>query len=207
MKTRIAGFSLGLLAVLLSAAGAQTQRGISPGAVPIEQEPQHRIAIKNDFVRIIDATLPPGYVTKDHIHLADSVSVNVANGREGEEALRGLGRAGFSRGGYSHVVTNSNKAIVRYIVVEPIKSDRPGAASAVTAKHSLESENDRVRIYRVRLAAGESLETHSHPAGYVEVVIAGSQGPGAFAWVPAGESRPLKAPAAGPMEAVEVEPK
>jgi hypothetical protein len=42
----------------------------------------------------------------------------------------------------------------------------------------------------------------------VEVVtIAGSQGPGAFAWVPAGESRPLNAPAGGPMEAVEIEPK
>jgi hypothetical protein len=207
MKARITVCSLALLAALSFAVGAQTQRGISPGAIPIEQEPQHKVAFKNDFVRIIDATLPPGYVTKDHIHLADSVSVNVANGREGEEALRGLGRAGFSRGGYSHVVTNSNKAIVRYIVVEPIKGDRPGAAAAMTATHTLESENDRVRIYRVRLAAGESLQAHSHPAGYVEVTVAGSQGPGAFAWVPAGELRPLKAPAGGPMEAVEVEPK
>ncbi|HET9215665.1 MAG TPA: hypothetical protein VFR18_01725 [Terriglobia bacterium] len=208
MKARITGFSLALLAALSFAAGAQTQRGISPGAIPIEQEPQHKIAFKNDFVRIIDATLPPGYVTKDHIHVADSVSVNVANGREGEEALRGLGRAGFSRGGYSHIVANSNKAIVRYIVVEPIKSDRPGAAAAATANHSLESENDRVRIYRVRLAAGESLEAHSHSAGYVEVVtIAGSQGPGAFAWIPARESRTLKPPAGRPMEVVEVEPK
>ena len=208
MKARIAGFSLALLAALSFAAGSQTQRGISPGAIPIEQEPQHKVAFKNDFVRIIDATLPPGYVTKDHIHVADSVSVNVANGREGEEGLRGLGRAGFSRGGFSHIVTNSNKAIVRYIVVEPIKSDRPGAAAATTANHSLESENDRVRIYRVRLAVGESLEAHSHLAGYVEVVtIAGSQAPGAFAWVPARESRTLKAPADGPMEVFEVEPK
>jgi len=36
----------------------QTQ---APG-IPVEQEPKHRVVLKNDFVRVIDATLPPGYV-------------------------------------------------------------------------------------------------------------------------------------------------
>src|SRR5262245_30301572 len=117
--------------------GAQAPRGISPGAIPIEQEPQHKVVFKNDFVRIIDATLPPGYVTKDHIHAADSVSVNVANGREGEAGQRGLGRAGFSKGGYSHVVSNTNAAIVRYIVIEPIKTDRAGGEATTLPHHTL----------------------------------------------------------------------
>jgi quercetin dioxygenase-like cupin family protein len=201
LKTNIAGPIV--LGLLLS---AQAPRGISPGAIPIEQEPQHKVVLKNDFVRIIDATLPPGYVTKDHIHAADSVSVNVANGREGEAGQRGLGRAGFSRGGYSHVVSNTNPAIVRYIVVEPFKTDRPGAEAATLPNHILETENDRVRVYRVRLGAGESMESHTHASGRVLVSVAGPDGAGKWFWVGGGENHPLKAAGGAALEIVEVEP-
>jgi quercetin dioxygenase-like cupin family protein len=191
-----------------ASAYAQAQRGISPGAIPIEQEPQHKIVFKNDFVRIIDATLPPGYVTKDHIHAADSVSINVANGREGEAGQRGIGRAGFSRGGYSHVVSNTNPGIVRYIVVEPVKADRPAAEPAPLPHHTLETENDRVRIYRIRLAAGESIDSHTHTSGRVLVTVTGPAGAGAWSWAGAGENHALKVPAGGvALDIVEVEPK
>lgn len=190
----------------LAAYPQRAPRGISPDAIPIEEEPQHEIRLTNDFVRIIDATLPPGYVTKDHIHVADSVSVQVANGRVGAEARR-IGRAGFSSGGYSHVVANNDSAIVRYIVVEPISTDNPGAEAATLPGHMLEDENERVRIYRVRLDAGESMERHSHASGRAEVTIFGSEGAGHFVWTGAGENHPLRAPADGPLEIVEIEPK
>jgi hypothetical protein len=198
-----------ILLGLLLAVFAQASRGITPGAIPIEQEPQHKVVFKNDFVRIIDAALPPGYVTKDHIHAADSVAVNVANGREGEAGQRGLGRAGFSKGGYSHVVSNTNPAIVRYIVIEPFKTDRPGGeAAAALAHHTLETDNDRVRVYRVKLAAGESMESHMHASGRVLVSVTGSDGAGKWSWVGAGENNPLKVPPGGAaLEIVEVEPK
>ena len=41
---------------------------ISTNAVAVEQEPQHKVVFKNDYVRIIDAQLPPGYVTLNHRH-------------------------------------------------------------------------------------------------------------------------------------------
>jgi hypothetical protein len=199
---------LGLLLGAFSLVWAQARRGITPGAIPIEQEPQHKVVFKNDFVRIIDATLPPGYVTKDHIHAADSVSINVANGREGEAGQRGIGRAGFSRGGYSHVVSNTNPGVMRYIVVEPAKSDRPRAESATLPHHTMETENDRVRIYRIRLAAGESMDSHAHTSGRVQVTVTGPAGAGAWSWVAAGENYPLKAPGVGAaLEIVEIEPK
>jgi quercetin dioxygenase-like cupin family protein len=239
----------------------------APQAVPVDQEPQHKVVLKNDFVRIIDATLPPGYVTLNHTHAVDNVSVTVANGREGEAGQRGLGRAGFSKGGYSHSVTNSGAAIMRYIVIEPFKSDRPGAEASPKknplieeyqrvnqsyerlkvsvppgsklpdlemlrlqleslkkrippaefeaamkegelSHHTLDSENERVRIYRVKLAAGESLDSHTHATGRVQVSVYGPGGAGKWAWVGAGENRPVKVPTEGPaVEFVEVEPK
>ena len=160
-------------------------------AVPIEQEPQHKVVLKNDFVRIIDATLPPGYVTLNHTHAADNVSVTISTARPGD-AARGIGRAGFSKGGYSHSVTNSGPGVMRFIVVEPLKTDRPNTPAAGFPNHALETENDRVRIYRVKLAPGESLTAHTHAAGWVEVTVSGGAGLGFFAWHAAGHPNPVK---------------
>jgi hypothetical protein len=97
---------------------------------------------------------------------------------------------------------------MRYIVIEPFKSDRPGAEAATLSHHTLDSENERVRIYRVKLAAGESLESHTHATGRVEVSVYGPGGAGKWAWVAGGENRPVKVPTEGPaVEFVEVEPK
>ena len=182
--------------------------GQAPAAVPVEQEPRHKVVFKNDFVRIIDATLPAGYVTLNHTHDADNISVTISNGREGEAATRGLGRAGFAKGGYSHSVTNAGPGVMRYIVVEPLKADRPSATPALPPNHTLETENDRVRIYRIKLAIGESLASHVHETGRVEVTVSGPEGPGASRWVAGGVNHSLQAPAGPPaVEVVEIEPK
>ena len=182
-----------LIAAILA---AQAQE---PAAVPVDQEPNHKVVFKNDFVRVIDATFPPGHVTLNHSHALDNVAVTISTGRGGAP-----GRAGFSKGGYAHRVTNSGTEVMRFIDVEILKSDRPGAAAASLQNHTLETENDRVRIYRVRLAAGESLPAHTHAAGWIEVTVTGGSGPGAYLWHGAGESSPLRG---GPVEIVELEPK
>ena len=194
------------VAVILLAASLMLLAQQAP--VPVEQEPQHKVVFKNEFVRVIDATLPPGYVTLNHTHPVDNVSVTISTGRDGEAGARGVGRAGFSKGGYSHSVTNSGVNIMRFIVVEPLKSDRPTAAVTELPKHTLETENDRVRIYRVKLGPGESVQPHTHAAGWVEVTVAGGGGPGVAMWHAAGDPRPLKlGPNESPLELVELEPK
>jgi quercetin dioxygenase-like cupin family protein len=191
----------GLLLAGTLALGAQ-----APASVPVDEEPKHKVVFKNDFIRVLDATLPAGYVTLNHAHAVDNISVTISNGREGDAAGRGIGRAGFSKGGYAHTVTNSGPGVMRYIVVEPLKADRPKAAAAVFPNHTLETENERVRIYRVKLAAGESIEAHAHAAGRLEVTVTGPSGPGASLWIAGGENHPLKAAAAA-LEIVEIEPK
>ena len=177
-------------------------------AIPVDQEPHHKVVFKNDFVRVIDATFPPGYVTLNHSHDVDNVAVTISTGRDGAESAARVGRAGFSKGGYAHRVTNSGPGVMRFIAVEILKTDRPASPAAQLPNHVLETENDRVRVYRVKLAAGESLESHVHAAGWLEVTVSGGEGPGANVWHGAGESRTLKAPVgAGPVEIVEIEPK
>lgn len=191
-----------LIAITLTASAQE------PSVVPVDQEPHHKVVFKNDFVRVVDATFPAGYVTLNHAHDVDNVAVTISTGREGTASPGTPGRAGFSKGGYAHRVTNSGAGIMRFIDVEVLKTDRPGSAAAQLPNHTLETENDRVRIYRVKLNPGESIPSHAHPAGWIEVHVTGGSGPGSFLWHGAGESVPLKAAAgAGSLEIVEIEPR
>ena len=187
---------LSLLALWLILPQAQPQK---PG-IPVDQEPQHRIVLKNDFVRVVDAAFPPGYVTLRHAHDLDNVTVTISTGTQARP-----GRASFAKGGYSHTVTNSNAALMRYINVELLKSDHPGSAAAQLPNHALETENDRTRVYRVKLAPGEELKAHSHPAGWLEVIVAGGPS-GTPTWHGGGTSGALAAGTEA-LEIVEVEPK
>jgi quercetin dioxygenase-like cupin family protein len=195
---------------ILLIAAATAVLAQEPSSVPVDQEPHHKVVFKNDFVRVVDATFPAGYVTLNHRHDIDNVAVTISTGREDgdAQAQARVGRAGFSKGGYSHRVTNSGPGIMRFIDVEILKSDRPASPAVKLPNHTLELENDRVRIYRVKLAPGESLTSHSHTAGWLEVTVSGGAGPGAYLWRGASDAGPLKVPAgAAPLEIVELEPK
>jgi len=55
-----------------------------PTAIPVDQEPHHKVVLKNDFVWVIDATFPAGYVTLNHSHEIDNVAVTISTGREAQ---------------------------------------------------------------------------------------------------------------------------
>jgi quercetin dioxygenase-like cupin family protein len=188
---------------------AQQAPRIDPSAVPIDQEPNHQIVFANPHVRVIDARFPPGHVTLEHTHLADNSAITISTGRDDAEAAARVGRVGFTRGGYSHRVTNNGTIEMRFVAVEYIKGDRPGALAAADGpNHKLETENDRVRIYRVRLAPGESIASHSHQAGWLAVTVKGGDGPGRHQWHPGGSDIPLRvASGQQAVEIVELEPK
>jgi hypothetical protein len=193
--------------VSLVTLAAQQARSIDPTAVPVEQEPQHHLVFTNEFVRVIDARFPPGYKSLSHTHTQDNVAVTIATGRNDAASLARVGRAGFSAGGYSHVVTNAGPIEMRFIAVELLRADSSAARPfADEPMHKLETQNDRVRIYRVRLMPGESLTPHTHSAGWLGVTVTGGRGPGTFEWHPAESADPLRGGDSG-LEIVELEPR
>src|SRR5436190_4685097 len=106
-----------------------------PPAIPIEQEPHHRLVFVNEFIRVIDALLPPLYVSQNHTHTLDNVAVTILPGIDGPQGQARIGFAGFSRGGYSHVITNPNATPMRFIAVELRGADRGGAEDAPQLDH------------------------------------------------------------------------
>ncbi len=176
--------------------------------MPIEQEPRHRLVFVNEFVRIIDAMLPPLYVSQNHTHTLDNVSVTILPGLDGAQGQARVGFAGFSRGGYSHIITNPNTAPMRFIAVELRAPDGSGAGEEMPQpNHTTVLSNTRVRVSRVRLDAGQGIAEHTHQAGYVSVVVRGADGAGNWKWHGGSEAASPLAAGAQALEIVEVAPR
>ena len=99
-----------LYAATVAALAAQQAR-IDPNAVPVDKEPQHHLVFANESIRVVDARLPPGYQSLSHTHAQDNVSVTNSPARDDAQSMARIGRAGFSKGGYSHTVTNSGSSM------------------------------------------------------------------------------------------------
>lgn len=199
---------LACLFAATAALGASQSTGVDPSAMPVDQEPRHRLVFSNQFVRVIDALFPPLYVSTYHTHLADNVAVTILPGRDDAQGQARVGFAGFSRGGYSHVITNPANAPMRFIDVELLSADRAIAfGDPAPESHTVILSNSRVRIWRVKLDAGQSLTGHQHGGGYVSVTVRGGDGPGTWRWHGASEGPvPLRS-AKQALEVVEVEPR
>ena len=48
-------------------------------AVPVDQEPLHRLVLKNDYVVVLHVTIPPGQSTRVHTHAHDGVAVRLSD--------------------------------------------------------------------------------------------------------------------------------
>ena len=193
-------------ALAVATAAWQPASGDVP-AVGIEQEPRHRLVFANDFVRVLDVFLPALYVSQNHTHVYDNVAVTILSGIEGLQGQARIGFAGYSRGGYTHVITNPNNAPMRFIAVELRAPDRGSGDGEPQPNHVTVLGNSKVRISRVKLNPGETIPAHLHVAGYVSVVVRGGEGPGIWKWHPASEPSASVAAGKQALEFVEVEPR
>lgn len=166
--------SLLLLAVLLAAP--------SPAApetpVPVDQEPRHRMVLRNDYVEVMRVTLPPGESTGLHTHSHDGAAVRLAAATitmdVPGEGLRGPlemhpGDAtvqSYGRQPFTHRVNNVGPTPFDVLDVELLK--RP-EGPAVEALAPPAAENDSARVYPWRLAPGAATPQHVHRRPYLVV--------------------------------------
>ena len=210
-RRRLFGPHLALaFGVSLTGATLVAQQGSVPAdvpAIPVEQEPRHHVVFTNDFVRIIDATLPPFYVSERHTHAADNVAVIVQMSASQGQAR--VGFASFAKGGYSHVITNPATTAMRFLDVELKTADRaPELADPPDLPgHEQVLSNARVRVSRITLDKGVDLPDHQHANGYVSIVVRGKDGAGVWKWHPSGEPAATLSPGSQSLEIVEIEPR
>jgi len=151
-------------------------------SVPVGDEPRHHVVYSNDYVRVIDAVVPPGDVTLYHTHSKDNVPVAISGGKMRTQVLGGeptesdvpTGGIWFARETYTHQITNVGEGALRFIDAEILATppgSKPGPALEGVPGLKLEIDNPRVRVYRVRLESGQSTGEHTHSAATLCVAI------------------------------------
>jgi quercetin dioxygenase-like cupin family protein len=167
--------SLLCLAVLLPQQAA-------PRSVPVGEEPRHKVVFENAYVRVIDAVVPPGDVTLYHTHTEDNVPIAISGGKmrtqvldkDPTESTIETGGIWWAKASYTHQITNIGQTTLRFIDAEVLASP-PGTSAAAPLGDvpgmKLEIENEKVRIYRVKLAPGQSTGMHTHTRARLNVVV------------------------------------
>lgn len=220
-----------IIALLLSLTFLLPTTAQSP--VPIEKEPKHRLKHENPYVRVFDVLIPPGDETLYHTHTNDGVGIKITDAHIRDEALGGKpedvevkrGVVNFTQfpTPLTHKVSNAGSTPFRNIFIEILPSLAAPSISPSRGEvpgHTLLLENTRVRVYRLVLAPGQEIETHTHDLRGLSVAV--SEGvisfrafgkksktikfqPGEFQWHEGGTKHSLKNVGTIPFEAVDIE--
>ena len=152
--------------------------------VPIEQEPQHQLKFRNQFVRLFDVVLPRGYKSQWHRHIYAGVFVNIEPSETRAQDLGGdpvdrppriVGDTYFidyAQKPKVHRVDNIGASTYRVADTEILRACGGFAPVKDGEGQSLILENDRVRVTRVMIGPGEKLALHP-PCGMLVAVTGG----------------------------------
>ncbi|HEY3025165.1 MAG TPA: caspase family protein [Pyrinomonadaceae bacterium] len=156
--------------------------GSADSPVEISGEPRHHPKFENEFVRVWDVTVPPGDVTLWHIHRNDNVIITFGDaslridtvGAAPTESQLKFGDVGFRKATYVHRAINVGTTPFHNFTIEILKSplgsqELSRLKEAITRTAVL--ENDRVRVYKVSLAPGESTGMHTHLLSGLAIAI------------------------------------
>jgi hypothetical protein len=99
-------------------------------AVPIRDEPHHRLVLQNDFVRVYRVEVPPLDTTLLHQHdlpylgvtLGSTDLVNAVSGKPEAHVTLQDGQVIFSPGGFAHLMRTDAGLAFRNITVELVKA-------------------------------------------------------------------------------------
>jgi len=199
--------------------------------VPLAAEGHHHLKLENEYARVYDVLVQPGDSTLFHIHSNDYAYVTLGDanlkaqllGKEAIDLVLKNGEVRYTKGPITHMVSNPTEMPFRNITVEILRT--PGAQvegrePAKLARHSVELENERVRIMRLVLEPGQSTGMHTHASMNLAVTVAGASvlyaspgakpatkdsQPGDFKWNAGRLTQDLKNVSSSRFEAIEIE--
>lgn len=167
------GFFIGLF---VCAVGVVAQTA----PVPVDQEPHHRVILKNDSVLVMRVTLAPNESTLYHTHsreragvrlTANTVAAQLPDKPESAPQDVEIGEISVSKHGdtpLTHRLHNFGPGTFDVIDVEFLQPPRK-SASLPAAK--VAAENPNARVYNWVLAPGASSPQHTHTHPYLIVSV------------------------------------
>jgi len=163
-----------------------SQSNSSQSPVEISGEPRHHPKFENEFVRVWDVTVPAGDATLWHAHRNDNVVITFGDvslrietlGAAPAESQWKFGDVKFGKAIYIHRAMNVGTTPFHNLTIELLKSPgflKDGAALPKQTGREPVLENDRVRVFRLSLAPGESTNMHTHPLPGLAVSLSSAE--------------------------------
>jgi len=173
---------------LLVAVQTTAEDPAHPDVVPVAQEPRHRLALEDDYIRLFDVRIPSGDTTLYHSHERDSIYIpisgfaslkNQEHGKAAKPLLIEYGNVAFaehSKASFSHRVSNLGPEEFHVIDIELVDAHQGSSAGGELAVgYRPVLENSRVRISRVVLEPEQFVAGDSASAPGVIVVLNGTR--------------------------------
>lgn len=144
-------------------------------SVPVDQEPMHKIVLKNASVEVLQVTIPTGQSTLFHTHAHDGAVVYLADAEiridvpgmpsEVRHPYPGdVSAPGYSKAPFTHRVNNIGKRPFEALDIEFLKAPGGKAAKPIATPAA---ENESARVYKWDLAPGASSPQHTHERPYL----------------------------------------
>ncbi len=213
----------------LAAAAAVLAAFVQAGsrAVLVTQEPRHHLEFENAYARVFDVVVPPSDATLFHLHPQDYVFVaigdatlksQVQGGPETDLRL-GNGEVRFSKGPLTHRVINVGANPFHNVTVQLLRRGPGGTAANArqTPGSVVVIDNERVRVERIVLEPGQSIEAHTRTLPALRVTVSGGtlaiEGarpgtsqlkPADIAWQDAGPGPAIRNAGASRFEAIDI---
>ena len=146
--------------------------------IPVDQEPHHKVVLKNDYVEVMHVTLAVDERTLYHTHFHDRAAVELSNTSITQQKVGeaqappsstkpgDVSIAAATPGGYSHRVHNVGPEIFNVLDVEFLQ--QPAQPTSVMAGPVV-GENPSARAYRWELAPDAKTPEHTHHRPYLIV--------------------------------------
>jgi len=155
---------------------APTPTTSSREAVPVYQEPMHRLVYRNPMVRVLDVRIPAGDTTAYHVHAAPMVGIAVQDARTWSQAPGappGPARTPppapsvFTNWTqplpYTHRVGNADSVPLHYVVAEWVgRSGGEVPTLPADDERKLVEEGPTVRVYQITLEPHAATWAHTH---------------------------------------------
>jgi quercetin dioxygenase-like cupin family protein len=144
-----------------------TERAMAPASLnAVDVNPDiHEVEFENDLVRVIRTRRPAGHKSGMHTHMPGVyVSLN-------EDTLGEVGNT-FDNAGEEHETENTTDSERHSVMVElkvdsgtPVEAPSHDAVVVDGEHHTIEFENDLVRVVRMTYPEGYATPEHNHYAG------------------------------------------
>ena len=189
--------------------------------VPVYEEPRHKVALQNEYIRLIDVHIPPHDTTLYHRHSTPSTIVLLSKTITGSQVMGGEPNTGgtsvpgntayidFGNKPLSHRVWNEDSTTFHVMDIEIFPRDNAVACDRIKEPgFKFEWEQKNVRVYKIHINAGKNSTLPRSDCPHLLIIISGlldQLKPGDFKWYPPNADVEISNTSTGDVECVLLE--